>query len=81
MVQFDYTSNKAVAISAEQKQKIEENNVNQFKNQEQHTWSNQMQIERGNPVRVFEGSDFKKQKEDKSYKKERLKLKRQDYDE
>ncbi len=63
------------------KQKMEENNWNQFKNQEQHTWSNQMQIERGNPVRVFEGSDFKKQKEDKSYKKERLKWKRQDYKE
>lgn len=63
------------------KQKIEENNWNQFKNQEQNAWSNQMQIERGNPVRVFEGSDFKKQKEDKSYKKERLKLKRQDYNE
>lgn len=57
------------------KQKIEENNLNQFKNQEQNTWTNQMQIERGNPVRVFQGSDFKKQKVDKSYKKERLKFK------
>jgi len=57
------------------KQKIEENNLNQFKNQEQNTWINQMQIERGNPVRVFQGSDFKKQKVDKSYKKERLKYK------
>ena len=57
------------------KQKIEENNLNQFKNQEQNTWTNQMQIERGNPVRVFQGSDFKKQKVDKSYKKERLKYK------
>lgn len=63
------------------KQKMEENNWNQFKNQEQHTWSNQMQIERGNPVRVFEGSDFKKQKAAKSYKKERLKWKRQDANE
>lgn len=63
------------------KQKIEENNWNQFKNQEQNTWTNQMQIERGNPVRVFEGTDFKKQKVDKSYKKERLKLKKQDYNE
>ncbi len=57
------------------KQKIEANNLNQFKNQEQNTWTNQMQIERGNPVRVFQGSDFKKQKVDKSYKKERLKFK------
>jgi len=63
------------------KQKIEENNWNQFKNQEQQTWSNQMQIERGNPVRIFEGSDFKKQKSAKSYKKERLKWKRQDANE
>lgn len=57
------------------KQKIEANNLNQFKNQEQNTWNNQMQIERGNPIRVFQGSDFKKQKVDKSYKKERLKFK------
>lgn len=57
------------------KQKIEANNLNQFKNQEQNTWTNQMQIERGNPVRVFQGSDFKKQKVAKSYKKERLKFK------
>lgn len=57
------------------KQKIEANNLNQFKNQEQNTWTNQMQIERGNPIRVFQGSDFKKQKVDKSYKKERLKYK------
>ncbi|KIX19928.1 peptide chain release factor H [Flavobacterium sp. 316] len=57
------------------KQKIEANNLNQFKNQEQNTWTNQMQIERGNPIRVFQGSDFKKQKVVKSYKKERLKFK------
>lgn len=57
------------------KQKIEANNLNQFKNQEQNTWTNQMQIERGNPIRVFQGSDFKKQKVTKSYKKERLKFK------
>lgn len=63
------------------KQKIEANNLNQFKNQEQNTWTNQMQIERGNPVRVFQGSDFKKQKVVKSYKKERLKFKKQDYNE
>ena len=54
------------------KQKIEANNLNQFKNQEQNTWTNQLQIERGNPIRVFQGSDFKKQKVDKSYKKEHL---------
>lgn len=63
------------------KLKIEENNLNQFKNQEQNTWTNQMQIERGNPTRTFQGSDFKKQKVYKSYKKERLKLKKQDYNE
>ncbi len=63
------------------KHKIDENNLNQFKNQEQNTWNNQMQIERGNPVRVFQGSDFKKLKVDKSFKKERLKFKKQDYNE
>ena len=34
-------------------------------------------LERGNPVRVFKGSDFKSNYKDKSYKKERLKGKKE----
>ncbi len=40
---------------------------------------NQLQIQRGNPIRVFQGSDFKKQKQIKNYKQERQRLKREDY--
>lgn len=56
-------------------QKLAQNNIEQLKSQFQNTWMNQTQVERGNPIRTFEGSDFKKQKADKSYKKERLKYK------
>lgn len=43
-------------------QKLAQNNVEQLKSQFQNTWMNQTQIERGNPVRTFEGTDFKKEK-------------------
>lgn len=49
-------------------QKLKEESVLQMKNQFQSQWTNQLQIERGNPVRTFEGSDFKKQKEEKKLK-------------
>jgi peptide chain release factor len=62
-------------------QKLELNTVNQLKNQFQTTWTNQMQIQRGNPIRVFEGSDFKREKTTKSFKKERQQFKKQDRDE
>jgi len=43
-------------------QKLAQNNVEQLKSQFQNTWMNQTQIERGNSVRTFEGTDFKKEK-------------------
>lgn len=42
----------------------------------QKQWLNQTQVERGNPVRTFEGSDFKKQKDKPAYKQTRQALKR-----
>jgi len=57
-------------------QKLKEESVVQIKNQFQTQWTNQLQIERGNPIRTFEGSDFKKQKETKKSKAERQRLKR-----
>lgn len=57
-------------------QKLKEESVLRMKNQFQSQWTNQLQIERGNPVRTFEGSDFKKQKEEKKIKAERQRLKR-----
>lgn len=43
-------------------QKLTQNNAAQLKNQFQNTWMNQTQVERGNPIRTFEGPDFKKEK-------------------
>lgn len=56
-------------------QKFKEEAVKQFKAEFQAQWMNQLQIQRGNP----QGSDFKKQKQEKKYKQERQKLKREDY--
>lgn len=60
-------------------QKFKDETVKQFKAGFQAQWMNQLQIQRGNPIRVFEGSDFKKQKQVKNYKQERQRLKREDY--
>lgn len=48
-----------------------------LKQQVSRQWENQLNVERGNPTRTFTGSDFKKQKIEKSYKQERQKLKQQ----
>ncbi|HMT53634.1 MAG TPA: peptide chain release factor H [Saprospiraceae bacterium] len=55
--------------------KIREKHFQSLKTNEISQWKNQMQIERGNPVRVFHGSDFKRISEKKGYKSQRLKLK------
>lgn len=55
--------------------KLEDETLQQLKNHVGKQWENQLNIERGNPVRVFTGSTFKKNKADKSYKGIRQKLK------
>ncbi|MBS7232710.1 peptide chain release factor H [Flavobacterium psychroterrae] len=55
--------------------KLEDETLQQLKNHVGKQWENQLNIERGNPVRVFSGSDFKKNKVEKSYKGARQKLK------
>jgi len=55
--------------------KIREKQMESLKSIELSQWKNQMQIERGNPVRTFRGSDFKKLKIEKGFKSQRLKLK------
>lgn len=64
-------------------EKLNEFNINKIKEQAQGLWYNQLQIERGNPVHTFKGSDFKSEKQEKSYKSKRQKLKndlRKDWD-
>jgi peptide chain release factor len=55
--------------------KLEGETLQQLKNHVGKQWENQLNIQRGNPVRVFTGSDFKKNKVEKSYKGTRQKLK------
>lgn len=52
-------------------QKLTEWDKSQLQQQVQEVWANQLQIQRGNPVRVFTGTDFKKEKNNKNNKKER----------
>lgn len=56
-------------------EKIREKHLESLKTNELAQWKNQMYIERGNPVRTFRGSDFKKMKVQKGYKSQRLNLK------
>lgn len=56
--------------------KLEDERLFQLKNHVEKQWENQLNVERGNPVKVFTGSDFKKNKVEKSYKETRQKLKK-----
>jgi peptide chain release factor len=58
-------------------EKFRQVSLGEIKKIELSQWKNQMSIERGNPIRVFKGSDFKKRKSEKGYKSQRLKLKLQ----
>ena len=57
-------------------QKLAQNNVEQLKSQFQNTWMNQTQVERGSPIRTFEGTDFKKEKKANKNKVDRSQAKR-----
>ncbi len=57
--------------------KFREFELQQIKQQVNNQWENQLNVIRGNPIRTFEGSDFKKEKALKSYKSERQKIKQQ----
>lgn len=49
--------------------------LEQLKRRVTDQWENQLNVQRGNPTRVFTGSDFKKEKVVKSYTSERKQLK------
>lgn len=57
-------------------QKLAQNNVAQLQQQFQNTWMNQTHVERGNPIRTFEGTDFKKEKKVNKNKMDRSRSKR-----
>ncbi|RZJ65336.1 MAG: peptide chain release factor H [Flavobacterium sp.] len=56
-------------------QKLESESVKRFREQISKEWDNQLNVQRGNPVRTFSGSDFKNKPPTKSYKSERSRLK------
>ncbi len=66
--------NKKLALQR-LKEKVEAWNLETLRNDTQNQWEQRLEIERGNPVRVFTGSDFKSQKVSKSYKSKRQQLK------
>lgn len=66
--------NKKLAI-ARLKEKVNETNLEQLKGSMTDQWENHLNLQRGNPIRVFKGTDFKHQKENKSFKPKRQKLK------
>ncbi len=57
------------------KAKVLEQNIIQLQKRMQETWNNHLNVQRGNPIRTFSGTDFKKNYEDKSFKKQRSQLK------
>lgn len=57
------------------KEKVLEQNIIQLQKRMQETWNNHLQVQRGNSIRTFSGTDFKKNYQEKSFKKERNQLK------
>jgi len=66
--------NKKLAI-IRLKEKVMEFHIRQLEKQMQETWNNHLNVQRGNPIRTFSGTDFKKNHQEKSFKKERNQLK------
>lgn len=68
--------NKKIAIQRLTAQ-VAKHNLEQLQNNVQREWENHLNLERGNPVQVFTGTDFKIQKhKKKNYKSKRNQLKR-----
>ena len=66
--------NKKLAIER-LKEKILGLELKKLENKMQEKWNNHLQVQRGNPIRTFKGTDFKKNYVEKSFKKERSKMK------
>ena len=66
--------NKKIAKQRLQ-EKVAELQLQALQSSVKHQWENHLKVERGNPIKVFMGSDFKVRKKEKNYKKQRQKLK------
>ena len=67
--------NKKLAIQRLQ-QKVTDYNQSLLKQAGQDQWSNHLDLERGSPVRIFKGTDFKLPKKEKNYATKRQELKK-----
>ncbi|SMP03130.1 peptide chain release factor H [Chryseobacterium profundimaris] len=68
--------NKKLSISR-LKEKVLEQNISMLQKRMQDTWNNHLQVQRGNPVRTFSGTDFKKNHQEKTFKKQRNQFKKE----
>lgn len=66
--------NKKLAIQRLQ-QKVADYNQSMLKQATQDNWNNHLDLGRGNPIRVFKGTDFKLPKKEKNYASKRQELK------
>jgi len=66
--------NKKIAIER-LKNKLAEHHTNQLKERVKNAWEQHLNLERGNPIRIFTGTDFKQKKKDTSFKTKRNQLK------
>ena len=66
--------NKKLAINR-LKEQLANYNIQQLQKNIQDVWENHLNLERGNPVQIFTGTDFKIQKKKKNYKSKRGQLK------
>ena len=66
--------NKKIAI-ARLKAKCIQFQLEKLSKDAKNEWTNHLNIERGNPIRIFKGSNFKRDKNAKTFKKQRSKLK------
>lgn len=68
--------NKKLSISR-LKEKVLDQNISMLQKRMQDTWNNHLQVQRGSPIRTFSGTDFKKNYEEKSFKKKRNQFKKE----
>lgn len=57
------------------KEKVLEQNIIRLQKRMQETWNNHLNVQRGIPTRIFSGTDFKKNYQEESFKKQRNQLK------
>ncbi|CAL2082624.1 peptide chain release factor H [Tenacibaculum sp. 190524A02b] len=66
--------NKKIAIQR-LKEQVANHNIIQLQNSVKYEWENHLNLQRGNPIKIFTGTDFKVQKKKKNYKSKRSQLK------